>query len=204
MTSTLSPRSEKLFDFLVLADRMKHIERRNYVGGSERRENDAEHCFHMGLCLLLLHREMGNEIDVDLGRALALVLAHDLVEIYAGDTFAYDAAAVAGQTVREEEAARRLFGDELPADTGTYFMKLWREFEEKRTPESRLANACDRLQAFLQNLIADGRPWRENGVTKERTYSRTDFARDTAPIFGELLDEIYRRADAGEMWGSER
>ncbi len=195
----LSERNTKIFDFLVLADRMKHIERRNYVGGSPRHENDAEHCFHMALCLLVLHKEVG--FEADLGRALAMVLVHDLVEIYAGDTFAYDAAAVAGQAEREQEAARRLFGDELPAETGAYFAELWRELEEKTTPESRLANACDRLQAFMQNYIADGRPWREHGITPERTTMRTDLPRQTDPVFGELLDEIYRRANAAKMWG---
>lgn len=195
----LSERHEKLLDFLVLADRMKHIERRNYVGGSPRHENDAEHCFHMALCLLVLHKEIG--FEVDLGRALALVLVHDLVEIYAGDTFAYDDASVAGQAQREQAAASRLFGDELPADTGAYFAELWQEFEAKETPESRLANACDRLQAFMQNYIADGRPWREHNITPERTTMRTNLPRTTDPVFGELLDEIYRRANQGKMWG---
>lgn len=194
----MTDRHRQLFDFLVLADRMKQIERRNYVGDTDRRENDAEHSYHMALCLLVLHRE--TDLEVDLGRALALVLVHDLVEIYAGDTFAYDPEAVAGQAEREEAAAARLFGSELPADTGAYFAELWREFEAKQTPESRLANACDRLQAFLQNYIGRGRSWRENGVTPETTFPRTNLARDTAPVFAELLREIYNRADAENLW----
>ena len=180
---------------------MKQIERRNYVGDTERRENDAEHSFHMMLCVLALHSEVG--FDADLGRTLSLCLVHDLVEIYAGDTYAYDAAAVAGQAEREEAAALRLFESEMPADTGTHFMALWREFEAKETPEARLANACDRLQAFLQNYIGQGRSWRENGVKKEMTLTRTNFARDTAPIFAELLDEIYRRADEENLWNAK-
>ncbi|MBC8143214.1 MAG: HD domain-containing protein [Armatimonadetes bacterium] len=198
----MTERNQQFFDFLVLADRMKQIERRNYVGMTDRHENDAEHSYHMALCLLLLHRE--TDTPVDLGRALSLVLVHDLVEIYAGDTFAYDAAAVAGQAEREEVAAKRLFDDELPADTGAHFMELWREFEAKETPESRLANACDRLQAFLQNYIAAGRPWRENGVTPETTRPRTNVARETAPVFEELIDEIYARADAEKLWDDRR
>lgn len=194
----LSERNEKLLDFLVLTDRMKHIERRSYVGDSPRHENDAEHCFHMALCLLVLHKEIG--FEADLGHSLAMVLVHDLVEIYAGDTFAYDATSVVGQAEREQEAAQRLFGEELPADTGAYFAALWEEFEAKTTPESRLANACDRLQAFMQNYIADGRPWREHGITSERTTMRTNFPRATDPVFGELLDEIYRRAGEKKMW----
>ncbi len=195
----MTDRTRQLFDFLVLADRMKQIERRNYVGNTDRHENDAEHSYHMALCLLLLHRE--TDIPIDLGRALSLVLVHDLVEIYAGDTFAYDPVAVAGQEEREEAAAHRLFTEELPADTGAHFMELWREFEGKQTPESRLANSCDRLQAFLQNYITGGRPWRENGVTPETTRPRTKLARDTAPVFAELISEIYARADAEKLWG---
>ena len=192
-------RTAHLLHFLILADRMKQIERRNYVGNTDRRENDAEHCFHMALCLLVLHKEVA--FEADLGHALALVLVHDLVEIYAGDTFAYDPAAVAGQAEREQAAARRIFGEDLPADVGATFQTLWEEFEEKRTPESRLANACDRLQAFLQNYVTGGRPWRENGVTEAQTHGRTDFAAGVDPAFARLFAEIYRRAGTEGLWG---
>jgi putative hydrolases of HD superfamily len=148
--------------------------------------------------LLVLHKEV--DFDVDLGRALSLVLVHDLVEIYAGDTYAYDAAGAAGQQARELEAADRIFSEDLPADTGAYLRDLWDEFEAKVTPEARLANACDRLQAFLQNYLGKGRVWQENGITPERTFFRTEVARKTDPVFGELLDELYRRAAEEDLW----
>jgi len=191
-------RLHSLIDFLVVADRMKSIERRTYVGGSERRENDAEHCWHMALCALLLHREVG--IEADLGHTLSLVLVHDLVEIYAGDTYAYDDAALVGQAEREAAAADLLFGD-LPADVGARMRSLWDEFEAGKTNEAKIARACDRMQGFLQNFIAEGRSWREHGVTPERTKVRMQPAYDADPVFGELLDVLYARAQTRGYFG---
>jgi Predicted hydrolases of HD superfamily len=191
-------RRNSLLEFLIIADQMKSIERRTYVGGSGRRENDAEHCWHMALCALVLHREVG--LEADLGRTLSLVLVHDLVEIYAGDTYAYDDAALVGQAERERKAADRLFGT-LPPDIGGHLRALWDEFEAGETPESKLARACDRMQGFLQNFIAEGRSWREHGVTPERTKVRMQPAYDADPVFGALLDELYDRADRRGYFG---
>jgi len=185
-------RTNSLLDFLIIADQMKSIERRTYVGRSGRPENDAEHSWHMALCALLLHAEV--DFPADLGKTLSLVLVHDLVEIYAGDTYAYDAKAQEDQTEREEAAAKKLFGP-LPEEVGARFYALWREFEEGETPEARLAKGCDRMQGMLQNFIAEGRSWREHGVSKERTKIRMQPAYDADPAFGRILDEIYVRAD---------
>jgi putative hydrolase of HD superfamily len=140
-------------------------------------------------------------IEADLGRVLSLVLAHDLVEIYAGDTYAYDDAALAGQKAREEEAARRLFG-ELPPDVGARLSELWHEFEAGETNEAKVALACDRMQGFMQNFASGGRAWRENGVSRERTKHRMAPAYAADPVFGAVLDELYARADAVDLFNT--
>ena len=133
-----SKRLKHILDFLLLTDRFKTIERKGYIADGSRRETDAEHTWHMGLFALLLHKELG--FDVDLGRVLTLVLVHDLVEIHAGDTYAYDDVGCAGQAEREIAAAERLFA-ELPADLGASLHDWWREFEAGETPEARFAKA---------------------------------------------------------------
>lgn len=184
-------------DFLLFADRLKTIERKGVVPGVNRRETVAEHCWHMALAALLLQREIG--FPVDLGRTLSLVLVHDLVEIEAGDTYAYDAAGVEGQMEREEAAARMLFSM-LPSDLGSEVDAMWREFEAGVTPEARLAKACDRLQGFMQNVAADGAVWKENGIDRARTSIRTDYPRSVDPAIAEVIDILYAKADDGLMW----
>lgn len=186
-----------ILDFLVLIDRFKSIERKGYVGDASRRETDAEHTWHMAMFALLLHGELG--FEADLGHALRLVLVHDLVEIFAGDTYAYDDAACAGQEEREMQSAERLFGT-LPPDLGQRLHGWWREFEEARTPEARFAKAVDRLQGFAQNYLSGGRAWRENGITRERTRLRSDFPAAVDPSLKALVDMIYARADAAGLW----
>src|SRR3954468_23381577 len=126
-------RLKRILDFLLLTDRFKTIERKGYIADGSRRENDAEHTWHMGLFALLLHKELG--FDVDLGRVLTLVLVHDLVEIHAGDTYAYDDAASTGQAEREIAAAELLFAN-LPDDLGASLHAWWQEFEAGETPEA--------------------------------------------------------------------
>lgn len=137
-------RAQQILDFLEFADRFKFVERRGYLSGGTRRENDAEHTWHMALVALLLHGELENRADVDLGRVLSMILVHDLVEIEAGDTYAYDDAAIAGQQEREQAAADKIFGM-LPDDLGGRLRALWDEFEARETPEARFAKACRQL-----------------------------------------------------------
>ena len=186
-----------LLDFLITTDRLKSVERRAFVGDSSRRENSAEHSWHSALTALVLHREVG--FRADLGRTLALALIHDLVEIHAGDTYAYDETEALAQAEREDEAAHRLF-DPLPADWREALWAMWREFEAGETAEARLAKACDRLQGFMQNYLAGGISWRENGISRERTFLRTALPRTTDPALRTLVDLIYARADAERLW----
>ncbi|MFZ4408100.1 MAG: HD domain-containing protein [Paracraurococcus sp.] len=189
-----APRAAALLDFLALADRLKTVERRGLVplpDGTLRRENSAEHCWNLALIALLLHREVAAEID--LGHALSLIAVHDLVEIEAGDTYAYDPAGRATQVERETAAAAIVFG-RLPADLGHRLRALWDEFEAGVTPEARFAMACDRMQGFLQNVLSDGRAWREHGVTRADTAPRMDPAIAVDPAFATLIGALYDRA----------
>lgn len=193
-------RLQRILDFLEFADRFKFVERRGYLSGGERRENDAEHSWHMALVAMVLHGELEDPASVDLGKALRLILVHDLVEIEAGDTYAYDDAAIEGQEEREQRAADRIFGL-LPDDLGAELRALWEEFEARETPEARFAKACDNFQGFMQNVISGGRAWRENGVGREDTRRRTDFPRTVDPAFDALLTRLYARTDREGSFG---
>ena len=190
-------RLEKILDFLFLADRMKSTYRMGYLADGSRHESDAEHMWHLGLHAMLLQGEIG--FETDLCRVLCLVLTHDLVELYAGDTYAYDAQAVAGQDERETESAKRLFAT-LPEDLGTRLFDYWREFEAGATPDARFAKALDRLQGFSQNVNSGGRSWRENGISRERTSLRTTLPTQTDPALAELIRILYARTDTPGFW----
>ena len=148
--------------FLVEAHRLCGIERQSRVVGNERREDTAEHSWHLALLCLVLGEYAPPGVDRE--RALRMVIIHDLVEIDAGDTYVYDVAAQAGRLERERKAARRIFGL-LPPDQGTAFSELWEEFEARETPDARFAAALDRLAPFLLNLEHHGGSWREHQVT---------------------------------------
>ncbi|WP_137126554.1 HD family hydrolase [Roseomonas sp. HF4] len=194
-------RAAAILDFLAVADRLKTIERRGRVvlpDGASRRENSAEHCWSLALIGVLLHGDVSAPLD--LGRALAMVAVHDLVEIEAGDTFAYDAAARATQAAREEAAAETLFGL-LPEDLGQRLRALWQEFEAGATPEARFAAACDRMQGFLQNVLSGGQAWKEHGVTRADTLPRMAPAMDADPAFAALIGRLYDRAEEMRLLG---
>jgi putative hydrolase of HD superfamily len=194
-------RYKRIIDFLFLVDQVKNIERAGYVGGEDRHENDAEHMWHTALWAMLLHREIG--FSVDLGHVLSLILVHDLVEIYAGDTYAYDEKGVTTQNDRELKAAKKLFS-QLPEDLGTWLHDLWQEFEAAKTPEARFAKALDHLQGFSQNCISMGRSWKENGISRERTFSRTELPHRTDPALAEIVESLYEIADNINAWPKEQ
>lgn len=156
--------------FVIEADRLKTVLRRSPLAAVDRRENDAEHSWHLALMAVVL-AEYADE-PVDVGRVVELVVLHDLVEIYAGDTFLYDDVMAASQQERENAAAEVLFGM-LPADQATSLRGLWDEFEGRQTPESRFAKALDRLEPILLNWMARGGTWRAPGVTVADVRART-------------------------------
>lgn len=156
-------RLEDQIRFLVEIDKAKNVLRRSVLTDGSRRENDAEHSWHLAVMALIL-REYANE-PIDLLRVVKMLLIHDLVEIDAGDTFAYDDAAHEDKEEREKAAADRIFGL-LPPDQELEFRQLWEEFERRETPEARFAAALDRLHPLLQNFHSGGITWRRHGITK--------------------------------------
>lgn len=156
-------RLDSLLKFTALAEEMDSIARRTKIADGSRAQNDAEHSWRIALMALLFKEYFAQ--DVDERKAALLCLAHDLVEIYAGDTFAYDAAANVGKEEREEASAQKLFG-QLPDDIAKKLRALWEEFEQFKTPESRYANCMDRLEPFLNNSLSlTGGTWAEAGAT---------------------------------------
>jgi putative hydrolase of HD superfamily len=180
--------------FLVEADRLKTVLRRSPLAAADRRENDAEHSWHLALMAVVL-AEYADE-PVDVGHVVQLVVLHDMVEIYAGDTFLYDDEMAASQQERECAAAEVLFGM-LPADQATRLRGLWDEFEARQTPESRFAKALDRLEPVLLNWMSRGGTWREPGVTAPAVRARTSMIGDASAALWDagraLIDESERR-----------
>jgi putative hydrolases of HD superfamily len=183
--------------FLVEADRLKTIHRRTPLTDNSRQENSAEHSWHLSLAAMTL-RDYA-PADLDLCRVLELVTVHDLVEIDAGDTFAYDLEAYTTKTEREHRAAVRLFGL-LPVEQGALFMGLWQEFEAQITLESRFANALDRFQALLQNMEAGGGSWGTYGVTRAQVLTRMDPVRAAIPdAWPFILSVVDRYCELGAI-----
>jgi len=183
-------RLARIVAFLERADELKSVERMTWLGDESRRENSAEHSWHAALYALVLAAEL--EQPVDVGHALALLVVHDLVEIEAGDTYAFDEAGRAGQHAREALAATELFGV-LPADAGARLQALWDEFEARETAEARLAVAVDRLQALVQNLAVRGRVWQENGITAEQVRQRNAETLAGDPALAALVETLLER-----------
>ncbi len=165
----MEERLRQQLSFILELDKEKNILRQTHLSGHGRRENDAEHAWHMAIMAYLL-REYANEA-VDIGKVMLMCLIHDVVEIEAGDTYAYDAAGLATQKEREEAAKVKLYSM-LPADQAAELMALFDEFEAWETPESRFAHAMDNLQPLLLNDSNDGGDWREHGVSAEQVYGR--------------------------------
>jgi 5'-deoxynucleotidase YfbR-like HD superfamily hydrolase len=155
--------------FLVEADKLKTVLRRTPLVNASRFENSAEHSWHLLLAAMVMREHAA--ADIDLWRVFELLVVHDLVEIDAGDTFAYDLEGQKTKADREQAAADRLFGL-LPADQAVRFRELWEEFEARETTASRFANAMDRFQPFLINAHADGGSWKTHELTRGQVIER--------------------------------
>lgn len=154
-------RLEQQFRFILEIDKEKFIGRQTYLSDGQRKENDAEHAWHMALMVVLLSEYANEEIDVL--KTMTMLLLHDIVEIDAGDTYAYDEAGKATQEERERKAADRIFAL-LPEDQGEKLRGLWEEFEAQETPEAKFARTMDNLQPMMLNAATDGKAWTEHGV----------------------------------------
>ena len=162
-------RLEKQLQFALELDKEKNIFRQTHLSGHGRRENDAEHAWHMAVMIWLL-REYAND-QIDLAKAMTMALIHDVVEIDAGDTYAYDADGLATQQEREAKAAERIFGL-LPDDQRAQLQQLFEEFEAYESPEARFVHAIDNLQPLMLNHSNNGGDWREHGVTRSQVMGR--------------------------------
>lgn len=164
-------RLQQQLQFIVEIDKLKTILRQTLLTDRSRRENSAEHSWHLAIMAGLLQEYATGPVDV--AKVMRMVLVHDLVEIDAGDTFAYDAAGNTTKTEREKAAAERIFGL-LPAEQGCELRALWEEFEAIATPESQYANALDRLQPALHNANTEGGTWRIHSVTRDKVMKRME------------------------------
>ena len=170
MLETTAKRLQQQFAFILEVDKLKEIFRQTVVTQSRRAENDAEHSWHLCLMVIVL-AEHANAPDLDVLKVLKMLLIHDIVEIDAGDTFAYDTVGMSDQHEREAVAADRLFGL-LPDDQTQAFRALWDEFEARETVEAKFAAACDRLHPMLLNVHTEGAAWQRHGITSDRVLAR--------------------------------
>jgi putative hydrolases of HD superfamily len=189
--------------FIVEVDRLKEIFRQTVLINSHRAENDAEHSWHLCLIVITL-AEYANRPQLDVLRVLKMLIIHDLVEIDAGDTFAYDTRAMADQHEREAVAADRIFGL-LPGDQTREFRSLWDEFEARQTPEAKFAAAVDRFQPMLLNCRTEGTAWRRHGVTRDRVVARNSHvAEGSAALWTYAVGMIREAVAAGHLQDAQQ
>jgi putative hydrolases of HD superfamily len=188
----VSDRLRQQLDFLMEIDRLKSVNRQTLITDGTRRENTAEHSWHLAMFALILAEHANDEVD--LFHVLSLCLVHDIVEIDAGDTFAYDTNAYSDKDEREQRAADRLFGL-LPADQHARFRALWEEYEAMETPESRFANAVDRMQpAMLNHMVGDLSTWREHRISRPQAIKRLSPIGDGSVRLWEHTQEVIAEA----------
>lgn len=185
----MDDRLRKQLDFALEIDKEKNIFRQTHLSGRGRNENDAEHAWHMALMAYLL-REYSNE-EVDITKVMLMCLIHDVVEIDAGDTYAYDAEGLKTQKAREDKAKERIFSL-LPEDQKEELTALFDEFEDYQTAESRFAHAMDNLQPLILNNSNGGDDWKEHGVSAEQVYGRQNKTRLGSEKLFEVVDQIIK------------
>lgn len=203
-------RLKKQLEFLLTLDKLKNVYRQTYIlcddlpqGSKEfddnfkekkplpRRENDAEHSFSLAIAAAVL-AEYSNE-PVDVAKVMKMVLVHDAVEIYAGDTYCYDDEGAKTKEAREKAAAEKIFGT-LPEEQAAEYRALWDEFERNDTPEARFSNAMDRIQPLLLNYSREGYSWKEHGVNSSQVRKRFDKVKDGSEELGRMVDDLLEKA----------
>jgi putative hydrolase of HD superfamily len=192
-------RIEEHLSFILEIDKLKSVIRQTLLCDSSRRENSAEHSWHLAIMAMLLTEYAAEPVDVM--RAMKMVLVHDIVEIDAGDVFAYDAAGNVGKVDREKLAAERIFGM-LPEEQGQELRELWEEFEARATPEAKYANALDRLQPLLHNSRTQGGTWAIHKVNRKQVMWRMDPVREGMPEIWPVVLKIVDEA-CGKKWIGE-
>lgn len=178
---------QKQIKFAIVIDEMKNIFRRNLIIDGTRRENDAEHSWNLAMLAMLFEEYSTEKVNIE--KVLKIALVHDLIEVYAGDTFAYDVKGNEDKLQREIESANKLFGI-LDPEQGAEIRALWDEFEAKETPESKYANAIDRIQPLINNYMTNGHTWKEGDVHAPQIYKRMDIIRTTTPALWPIVEGI--------------
>ena len=195
-------RLEQQFAFIREIDKEKFIGRQTYLTDGERKENDAEHAWHMAIMAFLL-KEYANE-EVDLAKVMVMCLIHDIVEIEAGDTYAYDREGLSTQKAREDQAKIHLYSL-LPEDQKNELISLFDEFEEGKSPEARFAHAMDNLQPLLLNNANEGGDWRLHQVQAKDVYERQKKTREGSEVLYAITDQILQRhIRKGNLLGDEK
>lgn len=203
-------RLKKQLEFLLTLDKLKNVYRQTYIlcddlpQGSAafednfkerkplpRRENDAEHSFSLAIAAAVL-AEYSND-PVDITKVMKMVLVHDAVEIYAGDTYCYDDEGAKTKEAREKAAAEKIFGT-LPEEQAAEYRALWDEFEQNSTAEAKFSNAMDRIQPLLLNYSREGISWKEHGVNSTQVRKRFDKVKEGSVELGRFVDELLDRA----------
>lgn len=198
-------RLQQQMQFLIEIDKLKTILRRNYLSDGSRRENDSEHSWHLAMMVMVLAEHFEG---LDVLKTIKMVLIHDLVEIYAGDTFAYDEKAHEDKEAREREAANKLFSL-LPSNQAEEFIGLWQEFEVMETNEALCGAIVDRIQPLTLNMCAEGKMWHEYHITLEKVLKRNKLVLEKSPriiweyISGKIAEAaqkkyFYDENDVGE------
>ena len=185
----MDKRLKRQLDFILEIDKEKSIFRQTHLSGHGRAENDAEHAWHMAVMAWLL-REYANE-HVDVAKVMMMCLIHDIVEIDAGDTYAYDPAGLQTQQAREDAAKERIYSL-LPEDQKAELVAMFDEFENWSSPEARFAHALDNLQPLMLNGSNDGADWKAHGVTARQVYGRQNKTRLGSERLFEVVDGIIR------------
>ena len=181
----MDERLKKQLDFIIELDKMKSVYRQTILIDRSREETDAEHSWHIAVMALLLREYAAADVDID--RVVRMTLVHDLIEIYAGDTFAYDTGGNSTKEERERQAADKLFAM-IDDDQAAEYRALWEEFDAMETPDAMFAAAVDRLQPLINNHMTDGHTWVKHGVKSDSVYKRMEPIKKAMPELWEFVE----------------
>ncbi len=195
----MNRRLKQQIDFILEADKLKNVIRRNYLSDDSRRENTAEHTWHTMLTALLLYEYAENKQELNLLHVLKMIAIHDLVEIEAGDTFMFDTEANKHKFDRENQAAKKIFSL-LPYDQGKEYYDIWQEFEKEETPDAIFAASVDKIMPVLLNTYSKGTSWQESQITAEQVHTTLKVIDKGPRKVKELLEELVTMAkDKGQL-----